>query len=207
MSKVTILISEDKKDIESRLNRKEALKGTLVTSASIQTHPDLMVEVQTLVTIGDELATRDAKVKKLAEEVAIAEADCVDTTRKYDTQHKVCVGLVEKYAVSPEEARAMGFLPLDRANYALAVPLGIEGKYDDDERLLRVRILMPPGMDSAHLEISTNPNEETSWKRVKGGGLRRRLAGYPPGIYWLRARSVVADDESEFCAPVRVVVR
>jgi hypothetical protein len=207
MSKVTILVSDDKKDIESRLKRKEALKGTLLTSPAIQTRPDLMVEIQTLVSIGDDLAGRDAKVKKLAEEHAIAEADRDQTTSQYDTQHRVCVRLVEKYSTSPEEARGMGFLPLEKATNLLAIPLGIVAKYDDDQKMLRVRINMPPGMESAHLEISTNPTDEASWKRVKGQGLRRRLLGYPPGTYWLRARSVVAEDESEFCAAVSVVVR
>jgi hypothetical protein len=204
---ITIQVSDDKKDIDSRLNRKEALKGTLTSSAVILSHPDLMVEIQTLVAVGDELGASDARVRKLAEELAIAEADRDETTKRYDIQHRVCVRLAEKYSASPEEARGVGFLPLDKASYVLASPLGIDHNYDHADKVLRLRVSMPPGMDTCHLEVSTTPDDEASWKRVKGDGLRRRLRGYAPGNYWFRARSVVADDESEFCAPVLVVVK
>lgn len=204
---IKVSVSDDKKDIQTRIKRGEALKGTLTTSALIQACPDLAVEIKTLIQVSDELQTCDKDVDDRREKLAIATVACAGKTVEYDAQHGVVVKLLEKYATTPEEARGAGFELLERAIYLLAPPLTIEARYDLEARALRVRVVMPPGMDVCHLELSSTPQDAASWKQLRGYGLRRKLPSLPPGTYWLRACSVVADDESDFCDPVMVVVR
>jgi hypothetical protein len=54
---------------------------------------------------------------------------------------------------------------------------------------------------------STTPNDPTSFKRAKGDGLKRKLTGLPAGVYWVRASSVRADEESDPTVAVAVTVK
>jgi hypothetical protein len=70
-----------------------------------------------------------------------------------------------------------------------------------------VVVKQAPGMRTCQVEISTNPSDPASWKRVKGGSGKRTLTGYAPGTYWLRACSVRGADESDYTVAVAVVVK
>ena len=62
------------------------------------------------------------------------------------------------------------------------------------------------GQTGVH-KVSTTPDDPNSWKRAKGSGLKRKLAALPPGVYWVRASSVRAEEESDPTVAVAVTVK
>jgi hypothetical protein len=126
---------------------------------------------------------------------------------KFDNALNLLISDVEKNAQNPGDVTSLALSVLDRQSYPLEIPAGLTVKYDAAKSLIRVNVDLPPGAASCLLEVSTDPSNPASWKRVTGGGARRSIAGYPPGTYWFRACSVRANDESDFTTPVSVIVK
>lgn len=114
---------------------------------------------------------------------------------------------VSKYAPTPQDVTMLALAVQERTGYLIAVPLGIDVKFDAVKGDILLHVKHAPGMKACEIEISANPADPTSWKRIKGNGARRVVSGYAPGTYWVRACSVRGSDESDYTAPVAVVVR
>jgi hypothetical protein len=57
------------------------------------------------------------------------------------------------------------------------------------------------------IELSPDPVTPTSWVRLEGNGLRRALSGYAEGMWWIRAATSVATEQSDWFGPVAIVVK
>jgi hypothetical protein len=165
------------------------------------------VSVDSLIAAGLVVAQADAGVNTAIASLANAREVRDGAVNKYDAALNVVVSDVEKNAVNPEDVTNLALTILERQNYTLELPSGLTVKFDQAKNLIRVNIDLPPGAASCLLEVSTDPQNPASWKRVTGDGARRALTGYAPGTYWFRAASLRANDESEFTAPVAVVVK
>jgi hypothetical protein len=92
-------------------------------------------------------------------------------------------------------------------SHALAVPLGVDVKFDANLSQVDIHVQPAPGLKHVEIEISAAPTDPNSWKRVKGNGLKRKVTGLAAGTWWVRACSVRAEEESDYTTPVAVVVK
>jgi hypothetical protein len=156
---------------------------------------------------GVKLAAADAAVNAALATLANAREERDSALVRFDGVFNVLVSDVERNATKPADLTSLALTVLERQSYTLEAPTGLALRFDPAKSVIRVHVELPPGAASCLLEVSTDPANPASWKRVTGDGARRALAGYAPGTYWFRASSVRANDESEATTPVSVVVK
>jgi hypothetical protein len=171
------------------------------------TERTVKVSVDSLVAAGVALGVAEAGVNTAVANLTNAREVRDGAVAKYDSTFNVLIADVEKNAVNPEDVTSIMLTLLERQTHALELPSGLTVKYDQPKALVRVNVDLPLGAASCLLEVSTDPQNPASWKRVTGDGARRALAGYAPGTYWFRAASLRANDESAFTVPVSVLVK
>ena len=160
-----------------------------------------------LVAEGTKLAAADAAVNTALAVLANARDGRESALASFDGAFNVLVSEVERNAQSPSDVTSIALSVLDRQYYALEAPSGLTVKFDSAKAVIKIHVDLPPGAASCLIEVSTDPSNPASWRRVPGDGGRRSLSGYAPGTYWFRASSLRANDESEPTAAVSVVVR
>jgi hypothetical protein len=160
-----------------------------------------------LITAGTALSAA-AAVSNKADSDAAAARTTVDTlTIAWDSAYGVYSANVKQYAVKSEDVSGLGLAVGERASYELAIPVAVEASYDANLGAITIHVTHAPGMTSCEIEITATPADPTSWKRIKGNGAKRTVTGYASGTYWVRAASVRAEEESDYTAPVAVIVK
>jgi hypothetical protein len=160
-----------------------------------------------LVTAGDELTAGAKLVKSLESQLDTARKGLVVLTGAWDQAFELFATNVETHAVQAADISSLGLVTLDPATYKLAAPLSIDVAFDVKKSAIRIHVHRAPGAHKCIVEISAEPISPGSFKQAKGNGARRTLTGYPPGMYWVRAATVNADDQSEWTGPVAVIVK
>jgi hypothetical protein len=182
--------------------------ATMGTQAPKSTfYPTVKESCDDVIAAGVVLAVAEAGVNTALASLVNAREVRDGAIIKYDGSYNVLVADVEKHAVNPEDVTSLMMTLAERQTHTLELPSGLVVKYDLAKSLVRVNVDLPLGAASCLIEVSTDPQNPASWKRVTGDGARRALAGYAPGTYWFRAASLRANDESPFTAPVSVTVK
>lgn len=197
----------DKETIQTRTALGLVMAQQLPTSTLAQNNPDLQNACKALVKCGQELADLDVKLAATLALAAQLQSQRDSKVEEFDGQHAIASTLAEKTAAKPDEVQALGFTVAGREKHALLPPVEVTARYDLVKSLVVIQVTPAKGFRTCVLEISTDLNNPASWKRIQGTGLKRTLAGYAPGTYWIRAASVRAQEESIFTTPVAVVVK
>jgi hypothetical protein len=207
IKKLHVVVGDVKRTIKARVDTAAIIGKKAGTSAFVQSHPPVQDACNTLVVAGVELADADTAVK--AAEAELAQLRTLRDTKAaaYDSAYSVCVAQTEHFAKTPDDIQSVGFDVSDRASHDIAPPVGVRARFDAGANVLRIEVDQAPGIKTYLVEVSTNPNDPTSWKRIPGTGVRRKLSDLAPGVYWIRAASARASEESEFTSPIAVTVK
>jgi hypothetical protein len=182
--------------------------GTNAPNSKIYQNDPTLQDMATKVTAaGDALSKADAKVKSLMLELAAARADRESLTDAFDTAYELYVTKVETVAATPKDMNDLALTPQVQSSHQLVTPLSITAKYDLKKSIIQVAVKEAAGSQACIIEISPDPAGPATWKRVEGVGTSRTLGGYAPGVYWVRAASARANEQSAFTEPVSVTVK
>jgi hypothetical protein len=199
--------SVDTQSIQTRIDRGAQIGKASATSALYQNVAAVKSACDAVVAAGKDLG--DADVTATAADQAAATARSARDTKlgTFDTANAICVATVEHHAATPEEIQGAGFVLLIPNNNGLAMLDGVKAAFDAALGVIDIEVLHPAGVTRCLLEFSPDPVTPTSWQRVAGDGLRRKLSGFAPGTYWFRAATVRASAQSAFTTPIAVVVK
>jgi hypothetical protein len=121
--------------------------------------------------------------------------------------YNVAVATVEKYALVPADITGCGFDPQARAHYSVVTPISLLVNFDRIKERIDILVKHAPGMHACHVELSSDPVGPATWKRLEGIAAEYHLAGYAPGTWWVRARSVRGAEVSDWTDLVSVIVK
>ncbi|MFT3765376.1 MAG: hypothetical protein QM820_07670 [Minicystis sp.] len=206
-SKVRIGVGDDKKSVDTRIDRGVIVADVAPNNPAVQSSPALKTSAAALVQAGADLKAREERVTVLRNQLEVAGRDLEAQIAVYDAAYDSWAAHVENTAGSPEEAAALGMSVLEKNEYTLAAPLGITAHYDAAKGLLRIHVRRAPGMRACRIEVSVEPIGPTTWQELPGNGARAAVSGLAPGLYWVRAASVVAGARSTFTGPVSVMIK
>ena len=198
--------STDKGSQQAPIDRGIQLKKAVSTSTLCQNVPEVMNACNAVIKASDDYAT--AQADAVAADAAAATARSVrdDKQATFDAENAICITTVERHAKSPADIQGLSYTLLIPNKNGLLPMLGMTGKYDRATGLIELFVQHPAGITRCLLQGSPDPITPTSFQRIPGDGLRRKLAGYPPGTHWFRAANVRARGETEFTTPISVVV-
>ena len=164
--------------------------------------------IDDFVTSTKTLATSQTKVTTLEAQLTQARGDRDQAHIAADGAHGAAVKAVEKASVTPADVQSYGFLSLDIVKTGLVLPVGILATYNHTTKTIDVRVKYPPGIHGKRciLEISADPVGPSTYRRLDGDGMRRSLAGYAPGTYWIHAATSSSAGRSDWFGPVAVIV-
>jgi hypothetical protein len=126
---------------------------------------------------------------------------------QWDGAYDVFVKTGEKYAMTDNDVAGLGGTPRAKTHNPLAVPLGVDVKYDPKLDRLRIRVLRAPGMRTCIVQVSPDPVTATSWVEQSGNGAIHLVQSPAKGTWWVRAASRTAKGTSDFTAPTSVIVK
>lgn len=192
---------------ESIKTRVDCASTMAVQAPQCAFYPKVKDACDDVVAEGIELAAAEAGVHAALATLANARDLRDGALVRFDNAFNVLISGVEKSAAKPADITGLALIVLERQNHAFEPPAGISVRFDAAKNVVRVRVDMPPGTSGCLLEVSTDPQNPASWKRVAGSGANRALTGYVPGTYWFRAATVRANDESAPTQPVSVIVK
>lgn len=197
----------DKLSTQARIDRGAQMGKAIPTSTLYTNVSQVKAACDAVVLCGTDLATADATAT--AADLAAATARSVRDGKQgtFDTANAICMTTVEHYATTPAEIQGVAYVLLIPNNNGLAMLNGMTAQFDPILGLVEIEIQHPAGVSRCLLEVSTEPVTPTSWQRVPGDGLRRKLSGYAPGTYWFRAATMRASAQSAFTTPISVVVK
>jgi hypothetical protein len=206
-NKIHVSVGPDKESIQSRVDRATVIGKLAPQSPLYQATPSLQTSGTVLLKAGGDLKAREDQVNTARLQLEAAQEALAAQIAAYDVAYGLFVANVETYATSPGDATALGTVLLDKTVRVLAPPLAVDARYDAVKELLRIHVTRAAGMRATRIEISTDPSNPASWKDLPGYGARVALSGYAPGVYWVRAASMIAGDRSAYTGPVMVVVK
>ena len=186
------------------------LVGTMGPTSAIWTANSAVSDSgKKLVDAGTALGSAD-QVAIAADAAALAAHTARDAAQvEWDTDYDVFSANVSKFAPTPNDvtgARARRPGP----HLAPSSPSRSASRPCSTPRLASSTSTSSPrprAQQRARRDPRPPPPIPNSWKRVKGSGLRRMLTGLPPGVYWVRASSVRADEESDPTTAASVTVK
>ena len=204
--KMRVAIGADLKSTATREDRCVSLTSALTSSALYQ--GNAIVKASAVNVLGAGAAVKVADDAVTAAELVIATARATRDTKvvTFDSAYGVLISNVEMTATTAAEITGAGLTPGYSISYALAMPLMVTATYNHATSMIDVHVKHAPGMRANVVEIGTDPNG-TTWTQAKGVGVKRTLAGYAPGTYWVRAASARGNTQSDFTVPVPVLVK
>jgi hypothetical protein len=204
--KMRVRTGGDLKSTTTRLDRCVSINSALASSTLCQANTTVKTSAVTLLAAG--VAVKAAEDAVTAAELVLATARDTRDTKvvAYDTAYGVLVSNVEQGATLAADVTGCGLVPGGSIAYDLAMPVSVTASYDHASAMLNVHVKNAPGMRASIVEIGSDPNGPT-WTQAKGVGAKRALPGYAPGTYWVRAASARGNDQSEFTAPIAVMVK
>ena len=207
ITKLKAVAAAEKATIKTRTDCSSLVGNKASQSPIWQAQGALQDSGAKLVAAGLALGDADQKSIKADSDASAARTVRETAVVEWNSAFDVYSANVSKYAPLPQDVTALALAVQERTSYLLVVPLGIDVKFDAVKSDILIHVKHAPGMRACEIGISANPANPTSWKRVKGNGARRVVSGYAPGTYWVRACSVRGSDESDYTAPVAVVVK
>jgi hypothetical protein len=208
MSKdIKVEVVETKRSIQKRTTLGTLMEPRIATSAICQRQSTVKEACGDLVAAAQALATEDQKVTDLEAKLAAQRTIRDEATVKFDRSFDLVVAGVEKFAITLAEVTELALAIHERQSFTLAPPISIAAMFDGEARSILVEVKLPQGATTCLVEVSTNPGDPGSWKRVRGHGARRTLTGLAAGTYWFRALCSRGNDDSDYIDPTSVVVK
>jgi hypothetical protein len=204
---IRVEIGADKRNPSTRTSRASTIAINGPQSALWKVHPELETSGNGVVALGTSLADAVAKLDALSKQVEAARNVVDSLILSYDATYAVYVANVEIHATNPEDVPALGLTLFAKQTYPLVPPLGIVTTFDGNTHEARIRVKRAPGIGSYVVEVSPDPVGPATWTRLPGFGLLKRLIGYSPGTYWVRAASARANEFSAFTEAVSVIIK
>ena len=209
MKSKTLRIETGGDTVSSTTHTDRATKvGEVAPSADLyKNHPEVKKILDDLAAEGPVLVAAEDQVVKDDAQAAKSRGFRDGLVASINGTYGVAVATVEKYAVKPSDITDCGFLNQERAHYLMADPLLVTVGFDKVKELIDIRVKNAPGMRACQVELSPEPVGPASWKRLDGIAAEYHLAGYAPGTWWIRARSVRGAEVSGWTEPVPVIVK
>jgi hypothetical protein len=115
---------------------------------------------------------------------------------------------VEKYAKTPADIAACGYVALDEKGQLLVEPTAILAVFDPVKELVNVRVKYPKGVHCmCVIAVSPSPVGPATYVELPAHGRKQSLSGYAPGTYWIRACTIRARVRGPWFGPVSVIVK
>src|SRR5262249_1938611 len=156
----------DKSSITSRTSRALVINLNGPGSALWKTYPALPDSGNKLVGIGTALGDADATVKSLEAQLAPARGVRDTTQKAFDVAYGVYAANPQTYAVTPEDAAAIGLVVRGKNKYALVAPAALDVTFDIVKGLIHIHITKTPGVRTFLVETSADPNGPSTWTRL-----------------------------------------
>lgn len=105
-----------------------------------------------------------------------------------------------------DDARGLALTLLKKARNPLAMPLGIDFKYNRRKDWLYIHVRRAPGMRSTIVQWGAGVTPPEAWIEFDGDGADHVIPNPPAGTFWVRAASRSARGKSDFTTPISTVV-
>lgn len=207
LTNVHVDMGSDKISDKTRVDRAGVVGAMAPKTPLYQKDAGFKDSVDTLVQAGADLDDAEKQVAQLEAELSVARAAQEARRNAYDKAYGLCTAGVEKHSTTPGDIQSYGFVVLAKNVQGLVAPMNIEVKFDPAKGAIRVHVTYVSGKHQCAIEVSTNPADPNSWKRIDGTGVTQTLTGYPPGTWWVRAATLRAKERSDWFGPVAVVVK
>jgi hypothetical protein len=207
MTTLRIDVSADKFSDDTRSARADVVRSMATATPLYKTDVAFKDSVDKLIQSGVSLAAADAQVTQLEALLLKARSSREVQRSSYDKAYNLCSTNVTNHSAGAEDVHGFGFAVLAKPAKTFGPPAGIEAKYDVAREVLRLHVLYTSGHQPCLIEISPDPATPESYVRLDGTGVTRKLAGYAPGTWWIRAATLRAKGRSEWFGPVPVVVK
>jgi hypothetical protein len=197
----------DKQTTKTRTDRATKVATVAPGSPLFQSQPAIKDASASLILAGNDLSDADHGVTAAEAVVAQKRGEREAKRAAFDAAYDIFTALVSRHVETPEQIQGLGLDVFDRTSHTLVPPVEVSARFDTVKSLLRIYVKQAPGKQACVVDVSQNPADPASWKRIPGIGANRALPGYAPGTYWLRAASVRASEQSDFTTPIPVVVK
>jgi hypothetical protein len=190
------------------IDRAKTVGGMSPLTPLYKTNATFKGVLDDFVASGAAFAVAEQKVSDLDAQLAQARNDRDLAKKACQDCHGAAVKQVEKHSTTAADVTSYGFIFLDVQPQGMVLPSGVLAKYDHAKGLLKLHVKYAvKGDHKCVIEISPDPVSPASWSRLEGNGVRRALAGYAAGTWWIRAATSVAADRSDWFGPIAVVVK
>lgn len=204
---IPFLVGPDKVSTTTRYDRGVTITNQAPQSPLYLQHADMKAaadavikDTATLKTMMDAYTTAEGAYKT----ARTALGNAIVT---WDGSYDVFVTTGEKYALTPNDAHALGGVARGKTVHQLALPLAVDFTYNPKKNWLRIHVRRAPGMLVTLVELSPDPISATSWVTLDGSGAVHTIPNPAKGTWWARAASVTARAKSDFTTPVSVIVK
>jgi hypothetical protein len=196
-----------KQGIKERTDCSALVKSKASSCPLWAAHQDLQDAGNALIAAGTDLSDADLAFQGAQKAVETTRDTRETKVITWNTDFELYATLVEKYSKKSEDVSALALSALEKSAYVLVVPISVDLRYDTKTHLIRVHVHLAAGLDACEIEMSPDPVTPTSWKRLVGHGVLRTVKDPGPGTWWFRAAAERADEQSDFTAPVSILVR
>jgi hypothetical protein len=209
IKKARVNVGADTASDKALTDRAEAVGTMAILTALYATNAAFKAAIDEYVASGLSFLAAESKVNKLEATLTQARSDRDAARVTCKALHGTAVKQVEANSVTEADVQAYGFVYLDIVKLGLTPPSAIQASQDPKTQLLQIHVKYA-GFGRARrviIEISPDPVTATSFHRIDGDGVKRALAGYAPGTYWIHAATASADGRSDWFGPIAVVVK
>jgi len=197
-------------DIDGRIALSSMLAKAAPQSAVYGSNPFLKGAADKAVQRGDDLQAAATAAHNAEMKLSAAKAAVVVAEARFDRDVLCLKSAAEATCTTEAELNDLGFNRRQpkAAPEPLTAPESIVAKMGKDKGTMVVQAKRVGRVSTYVAEISPDPIGPATWQSIPGTGVRRTLSGYQSGAqYWVRFRSVRANEESAWSDPVPVVAR
>jgi hypothetical protein len=195
--------------IEDRVSQAAVLAKMAPQSALYAANAAVKDTADTVIQGGVALQGAATEVQNLEMMLAAAKSVLMAVGTQYDKKMLCFKSALEANCNTDAELNALGFnRRRPKAAAALTAPDAIVLKPGKEQGSMIAQAKRVGRSFTYVAEISADPVGSGTWQTIPGSGARRTLSGYVSGAcYWVRFRSVRANEESAWSAPAAGAAR
>ena len=207
MASIRVDMTESKRTIKSRVDRGSIVAGSITNSTLCQEQPEVQAACTGLAKAATDLETADKAFVAAEAAVEVARAARDSRQAGFDSALAACAAKVEQTATTESEVVGVGLVVLERASYSLEAPIEVTARWNAAKGRIEIHVTLAPGASGCVVDLSPGGGAPESWRRLPGISARPKVSGLEPGVYLVRAAAVRGSEQSEFTAPVTVIVK
>jgi hypothetical protein len=164
--------------------------------------------IDALVKLGVDLSASLGQVTTFQAQLADARGVRAVKRTAFRKANGAAIAQVEKYAKTPADIAAAGYVALVEGSGALVDPTALLVAFDPVKEVVDIHVKYPKGVEAACvIAISPSPVGPATWVELPAHGRKQSLSGYTPGTYWVRACTIRATTRGPWVGPVSVIVK